>query len=231
MSSAVISAAQPEPPLTPSSSVFSCSLSHVGCSKAQLSVSPALEEIIAPAVTPGKTTIMIVQNGELVCDLGSAQSDGRAQRSLLSCALTARADHVLSSCIGNDRNQVSELSLVNLLPLPPHSSPRVRQLILTSVPGLVVSRILPALKAAFPSNHLLTAVTWIGAAQPSAGKVVNNNLPSPCMQFGPFYAEGQTDQGEIESAERLNAIFGSVEGVKGEVVEDIQTERWKKVIW
>lgn len=74
-------------------------------------------------------------------------------------------------------------------------------------------------------------MTWIGAAQPSAGKVVNNNLPSPCMQFGPFYADGASDQGEMASANRLNAIFGSVEGVKGEVVEDIQTERWKKVIW
>lgn len=34
-----------------------------GCSKALLSSKPALEEIIAPAVTEGKTTIMIVQNG------------------------------------------------------------------------------------------------------------------------------------------------------------------------
>jgi len=88
-----------------------------------------------------------------------------------------------------------------------------------------------ALKAAFPANPLLTCVTWIGAAQPTPGLVINNNLPSPCMQFGPFYAEGASDAGEMESANKLNALFSKVEGVKGEVVIDIQTERWKKVIW
>jgi len=51
------------------------------------------------------------------------------------------------------------------------------------------------------------------------------------MQFGPFYAEGASDAGEMESANKLNALFSKVEGVKGEVVIDIQTERWKKVIW
>ncbi|KAL7409359.1 6-phosphogluconate dehydrogenase [Mrakia frigida] len=126
------------------------------CSKALLSVLPALETTIAPAVTPGKTTVMIVQNG-----------------------------------VGAEA----------------------------------------PLKAAFPSNPLLTCVTWIGAAQPTPGLVINNNLPSPCMQFGPFYAEGASDAGEMESANKLNALFSKVEGVKGEVIEDMQTERWKKVIW
>lgn len=51
------------------------------------------------------------------------------------------------------------------------------------------------------------------------------------MQFGPFYAEGASDAGEMESANKLNALFSKVEGVKGEVIEDMQTERWKKVIW
>lgn len=52
------------------------------------------------------------------------------------------------------------------------------------------------------------------------------------MQFGPFYADGQeNEQGELESARRLQALLDTVDGVVTEVVEDMQTERWKKVIW
>jgi hypothetical protein len=61
--------------------------------------------------------------------------------------------------------------------------------------------------------------------------VVNNNLPSPCMQFGPFYPEGAKDAGELASAEQLKALFQTVDGIEAEVVEDMQTARWTKVIW
>lgn len=110
-----------------------------------------------------------------------------------------------------------------------------------------------ALKAAFPTNPILTAVTWIGAAMPSPGVrplhpllnfslrltlllsrfqlIVNNNLPSPCMQFGPFYAEGKKDEGELESSNQLQSLFSAVDGIEAEVVEDMQTARWTKVIW
>lgn len=61
--------------------------------------------------------------------------------------------------------------------------------------------------------------------------IVNNNLPSPCMQFGPFYAEGKKDEGELESSKQLQSLFSAVEGIEAEVVEDMQTARWTKVIW
>lgn len=86
-------------------------------------------------------------------------------------------------------------------------------------------------------------MTWIGAAQPSPAVVIHNNLPSPCMQFGPFYprpesssdspaasANGTTTV-EMQRAGELGALFDRVDGVKAEIVEDMQTERWKKVIW
>lgn len=51
------------------------------------------------------------------------------------------------------------------------------------------------------------------------------------MQFGPFYAAGATDAGELAAAEKLKALFDAVDGVEAEVVEDMQTARWTKVIW
>ncbi|CDZ98672.1 2-dehydropantoate 2-reductase [Phaffia rhodozyma] len=87
------------------------------------------------------------------------------------------------------------------------------------------------LKKAFPTNPILTAVTWIGASQPSAGLINHNNLPSPCMQFGPFYGDNGEDIGELESAKILQDALEAVDGIGAEVVVDMQTERWKKVIW
>lgn len=51
------------------------------------------------------------------------------------------------------------------------------------------------------------------------------------MQFGPFYPEGARDAGELASAEQLKALFHTVDGIEAEVVEDMQTARWTKVIW
>lgn len=88
------------------------------------------------------------------------------------------------------------------------------------------------LHEAFPSTTIISAVVWTGA------KVLPDQDGVPTMQQ--FAAEGltigvdytPTSDREAERA-RLLRLTGWLESVGGEcnVTDDIQSERWVKVVW
>ncbi|KAJ5102491.1 hypothetical protein N7532_003020 [Penicillium argentinense] len=85
-----------------------------------------------------------------------------------------------------------------------------------------------AFRKQFPKNSILSCVTWVGAIQNSPGIV--KHTKSEDMQIGLF------PNPQVENATENQRLFTFVELLKqGEtrftVLEDIQRQRWEKVVW
>ncbi|KAJ5742440.1 uncharacterized protein N7511_011459, partial [Penicillium nucicola] len=80
----------------------------------------------------------------------------------------------------------------------------------------------------FPHNSILSCVTWVGATQTSPGIV--KHTKSEDMQIGLF--PNPTVDSENEK-KRLDTFAGLLRNGKTrfQVVEDIQIQRWEKVVW
>ena len=83
------------------------------------------------------------------------------------------------------------------------------------------------LHAAFPSTTILSACVWTGAKSIPNGV---ENYTEESMTIGVDYIEGGDKAGEDAKLARLVEILEGAGGTCN-VPQDIQTERWIKVIW
>ncbi|CAI7571195.1 unnamed protein product [Penicillium glandicola] len=80
----------------------------------------------------------------------------------------------------------------------------------------------------FPQNSIISCVTWVGATQTSPGIVAHTK--SEDMQIGLFpnpKVESQLEQQRLETFADLLRNGKT----RFQVLEDIQTQRWEKVVW
>ncbi|RAQ60269.1 ketopantoate reductase family protein [Aspergillus flavus] len=80
----------------------------------------------------------------------------------------------------------------------------------------------------FPMSSIITCVTWVGATQTSPGTV--KHTKSEDMQIG-LFLNASVD--ETLERTRLNTFASLLEegGTKFQVLEDMQRQRWEKVVW
>ncbi|KAJ5835376.1 Ketopantoate reductase ApbA/PanE [Penicillium robsamsonii] len=80
----------------------------------------------------------------------------------------------------------------------------------------------------FPNNTIITCVTWVGATQTSPGTVSHSK--SEDMQIGLF--PNPKVESEVEQ-QRLKTFADLLRNGKTrfQVLEDIQIQRWEKVVW
>ncbi|OQE03954.1 hypothetical protein PENSOL_c001G03185 [Penicillium solitum] len=80
----------------------------------------------------------------------------------------------------------------------------------------------------FPENSIITCVTWVGATQTSPGIVAHTK--SEDMQIGLFpnpQLENQVEQKRLETFADLLRNGKT----RFQVLEDMQIQRWEKVVW
>ncbi|KUM61545.1 hypothetical protein ACN42_g5588 [Penicillium freii] len=80
----------------------------------------------------------------------------------------------------------------------------------------------------FPENSIITCVTWVGATQTSPGIVAHTK--SEDMQIGLFpnpQVETQVEQKRLETFADLLRNGKT----RFQVLEDMQVQRWEKVVW
>ncbi|KAJ5508141.1 hypothetical protein N7527_010284 [Penicillium freii] len=80
----------------------------------------------------------------------------------------------------------------------------------------------------FPENSIITCVTWVGATQTSPGIVAHTK--SEDMQIGLFpnpQVEPQVEQKRLETFADLLRNGKT----RFQVLEDMQVQRWEKVVW
>jgi 2-dehydropantoate 2-reductase len=92
------------------------------------------------------------------------------------------------------------------------------------------------LHEAFPGNTVISAVVWTGAKVLDQGKVEQFNREA--LTIGVDWKEkgskeGSQGKGSEEERQRLDRLVSVLKAGGGEcnVVDDIQSERWVKVIW
>ncbi|CAG7969177.1 unnamed protein product [Penicillium salamii] len=80
----------------------------------------------------------------------------------------------------------------------------------------------------FPSNSILTCVTWVGATQTSPGVV--KHTKSEDMQIGLFH--NPSLDGPVEQ-KRLDAFADLLRNgqTRFQILENMQIQRWEKVVW
>ncbi|KAJ5935053.1 hypothetical protein N7466_004600 [Penicillium verhagenii] len=85
-----------------------------------------------------------------------------------------------------------------------------------------------AFRNEFPKSSILTCVTWVGANQISPGIV--NHTKSEDMQIGLY---PNTDIDAATEKQRLKTFADLLEHGKTrfQVLEDMQRQRWEKVVW
>ncbi|WVQ83440.1 hypothetical protein IAT38_005581 [Cryptococcus sp. DSM 104549] len=88
------------------------------------------------------------------------------------------------------------------------------------------------LHASFPGNTIISAVVWTG------GKVLPNNegveqFNREGLTIGVDYKEGESEEEKKEEKKKLEELVGWLTAGGGDctVTDDIQSERWVKVIW
>ncbi|KAK0663546.1 putative 2-dehydropantoate 2-reductase [Lasiodiplodia hormozganensis] len=87
----------------------------------------------------------------------------------------------------------------------------------------------PPFRNVFPNCTIITCVTWVGAIQTSPGFVIHRK--SEDLQIGLF-----KDQVESQGADGQAKLDRFAEllkqgGTKFQVLEDMQVQRWEKVVW
>ncbi|KAL1621613.1 hypothetical protein SLS56_009149 [Neofusicoccum ribis] len=87
----------------------------------------------------------------------------------------------------------------------------------------------PPFRNVFPLCTIITCVTWVGARQPEPGFVTHTK--SEDMQIGlfrdPAESQGADDQVKLDRFADLLKQGGT----KFQVLEDMQVQRWEKVVW
>ncbi|CAG8937801.1 unnamed protein product [Penicillium salamii] len=80
----------------------------------------------------------------------------------------------------------------------------------------------------FPSNSILTCVTWVGATQTSPGVV--KHTKSEDMQIGLFH--NPSLDGPVEQ-KRLDTFADLLRNgqTRFQILENMQIQRWEKVVW
>jgi 2-dehydropantoate 2-reductase len=84
----------------------------------------------------------------------------------------------------------------------------------------------------FSSNTIISAVVWTGGrvAPPKDGQPGVENFNREALTIGVDYTEGGDKKAEDAKLEKLVAMLRKGGG-ECNVVQDIQSERWIKVIW
>ncbi|ORY82360.1 2-dehydropantoate 2-reductase [Leucosporidium creatinivorum] len=80
----------------------------------------------------------------------------------------------------------------------------------------------------FPNNIVLSAVTWVNAAQPETGVIVHKGNES--MQIGVEWNDSLPKEPQQAQLEAFVALLKAGRS-DYEIVPDIQQWRWKKTIW
>jgi len=83
-------------------------------------------------------------------------------------------------------------------------------------------------RAAFPQCTVLSCVTWVGATQSPPGTI--NHTKSEDMQIGLFPNPDLEKMVEKERLDRFAGLLSEGQTVF-QVVENIQIQRWEKVVW
>lgn len=83
-------------------------------------------------------------------------------------------------------------------------------------------------RAFYPSNTIISCVTWVGASQPEPGLV--KHWTSEDTQMGLFPNPELDQRLERERLEGFAALLRGG-GTKFSVEQDIQVARWEKVVW
>ncbi|KAF7591822.1 hypothetical protein BBP40_001093 [Aspergillus hancockii] len=83
-------------------------------------------------------------------------------------------------------------------------------------------------RKAFPMSSIITCVTWVGATQTSPGTI--KHTKSEDMQIGLF---PNTSLDKSLEQSRLNTFASLLEEgkTKFQILEDMQRQRWEKVVW
>lgn len=83
-------------------------------------------------------------------------------------------------------------------------------------------------RATFPQNTILSCVTWVGATQTEPGVVAHTK--SEDMQIGLFPNAALDKAVEEERLQRFAGLL-TKGGTVFQVVENVQVQRWEKVVW
>jgi len=80
----------------------------------------------------------------------------------------------------------------------------------------------------YPENTIISCVTWVGASQPQSGLIKHTSAED--MQIGLYHNSAADLALETERMERFATLLE--EGrTSFQVVDNIQTKRWEKVVW
>jgi ketopantoate reductase len=87
------------------------------------------------------------------------------------------------------------------------------------------------LHEAFPGNTVISAVVWTGGRILDNGVVQQFNREG--LTIGVDWKTGESEEERRKEQERLDVLVGLLRAGGGDctVVDDIQSERWVKVIW
>ncbi|OJD40675.1 2-dehydropantoate 2-reductase [Diplodia corticola] len=87
----------------------------------------------------------------------------------------------------------------------------------------------PPFRALFPLCTIITCAVWVGAIQPEPGFVKHMN--SENTQLGLFKDKPEPQDAEDQARLDLFAELFRQGGTIFELVEDMQVQRWEKVVW
>lgn len=80
----------------------------------------------------------------------------------------------------------------------------------------------------YPNNTIISCVTWVGAIQPTPGLI--RHTKSEDMQIGLFPNKSIPSDVERARLDQFAALLRSG-GTVFQVVDNIQVQRWEKVVW
>lgn len=81
-------------------------------------------------------------------------------------------------------------------------------------------------RALYPSNTIISCVTWVGASQPQPGLIKHTSAED--MQIGLYANDSADPKSEDERLERFAELLKST---SFQVENSIQSKRWEKVVW
>jgi len=83
-------------------------------------------------------------------------------------------------------------------------------------------------RSQYPRNTIISCVTWVGASQPQSGLIKHTSAED--MQIGLYHNSTADPTAEEEKLKHFAALLEKGRTIF-QVVPDIQTKRWEKVVW